>query len=178
MHCREVQSLLGDLIEGELPPETAGQVVAHLEHCAECQREHRVMRQVIAALEAFPTVTEPADLTERVMAQIPTWRVLPGFRVWSTDAIVGAVSAGLVLGMLVASSGLWSAIVRTELGSVPARIQPCLGLVALQIQGSWAAVADRLGMPMGSAWWVLMFGVVAGVIAMMAVEERQARLHV
>jgi anti-sigma factor RsiW len=178
MHCREVQSLLGDLIEGELPPETAGQVVAHLEHCAECQSEHRVMRQVIAVLEAFPTVTEPADLTERVMAQIPTWRVLPGFRVWTADAIVGAVGAGLLSGTLVAWWRLWLAIVRTELGSVLAGLQPYAGLVTLQLQGSWAAVADRLGMPIGSAWWVLMFGVVAGVIAMMAVEERQARLHV
>ncbi len=178
MHCREVRSLLGDLIEGQLRPETAGQVVAHLEHCAECQREHRAMRQVIAALEAFPLVTEPTDLTERVMAQIPTWRVLPGFRVWSRDAIACALGAGLLSGMLVAWWGLWSAIVRTELASVLARLQPYLDSVTLQLQGGWAAVVDRPGMSMGSAWWVLMFGVVAGVLAMMAVEERQARLRV
>jgi anti-sigma factor RsiW len=178
MNCREVRPLLGDLIEGQLPSETAGQVVAHLKHCAECQREHRALRQVIAALEVFPVVAEPDDLTERVMAQIPTWRVLPRFWVWSRGAIAGAVSAGLLSGVLVASWGLWSAIVRTELASVLAKAQPYLGFVTLQLQLRWAPVSDRLGMPMGSVWWVLMFGVAAGVVAMMAVGERRPRLRV
>jgi hypothetical protein len=80
--------------------------------------------------------------------------------------------------VLVASWGVWSAIVRTELASVLTKAQPYLGFVTLQLQRRWAPVSDHLGMPMGSAWWVVLLGVAAGVLAMMAVEERQARLHV
>jgi anti-sigma factor RsiW len=177
MRCREVQPLLSDFIEDQLPPATTRQVLAHLEHCAECQYKCRALRQVIAALEVFPVVAEPADLTARVMAQIPTRRVPPRLRVRRADVIISTVGAGLLWGTLAAWE-LWSAIFRRELGSVLAKAQPYLRLVTSQLHDTWVPVADRLGTPVGNAWWVLMFGVAATILAVMAVRERRAWLRI
>jgi anti-sigma factor RsiW len=178
MRCHEVQLLLADLIEDQVPPETGRQVRSHLKHCPICQREYRALRHVIAALQAFPIMAEPTDLTARVMAQIQPHQVLPGFRVRWIDVIASAVGAGLFFGMMLIPWRLWSASLWTEFSSVLAKAQLFQRLMALQLHQRWPLVADGVWMPAPSRWWLSLFVVAVGASAVMAVRERQALFRV
>jgi hypothetical protein len=174
MRCHEVPPLLADLIEDQLPPETAGQVLAHLTHCTICQREYQALRHVIAALEAFPIIAEPPDLTARVMTQIQPREIPPRFRVRWMDVIASAVAAGLFFGMMLVPWRSWSAGLWTELGWALSKAQPYLSSVALPLHDRWGLVADRVWIPLASGWWLLLGVVAAGAFAVMAVRERHA----
>ena len=174
MRCHEVQPLLADLIEDQLPPERAGQVLAHLAHCTVCQREYRALRHVIAALQAFPIVAEPTDLTARVMAEIQPRQVLPRFRVRWIDVIASAVGAGLFFCMMLVPWRSWSAGVWTELSWVFAKAQLYQRFVALQVHETWGLVADGVWIPVAGGWWLLLGVVAAGAFAVMAIRERHA----
>ncbi len=178
MRCHEVQPLLGDFIEHQLPPETARQVREHLTHCPACQRKCRTLRYVIGALEAFPIVAEPADLTARVMSQIAPRPVLPRFRVRWMDVIASAAGAGLFMGVLLVPEGLCSPDVWTELGQVLARAQLYLRFWAVQLHDRWMLVAGGLWTVVESGWWLLLFVVAAAALALMAVRERGASLPI
>jgi hypothetical protein len=178
MHCHEVQPLLADLIEDQLPPDTSGLVLAHLTHCTICQREYQALRHVIAALEAFPIAAEPPDLTARVMAQIEPRQILPRFRVRWIDVMASAVGAGLFFGMMLVPWRSWSAGLWTELGWVLTKAQLFVRLGARPLYDVWALVADGVWTPMGSGWFLLLFAVAAGAFAVMAVQERHALFRV
>ncbi len=52
MNCRDVQSRLTALMDGELPEATAARIQAHLDTCATCApiwQEHLALRQLTAA---------------------------------------------------------------------------------------------------------------------------------
>lgn len=178
MRCREVQPLLPDLIEDQLPPETARQVRAHLTDCTICQREYQALRDVIAALEVFPIMAEPRDLTVRVMAQIERCQVLPRFRIRWADVIASAAAAGFFLGMMLVPWRRWSAGICTELSWVLVETQLLVRLVAVQLHDRCPPVADRFWTPLASAWWLLLFVIAAGAFAVTAVREWRALLRV
>lgn len=178
MRCHDVQPLLADLIEDQLPPETAADVRAHLAQCTICNREYRALGDVIAALEAFPIIAEPPDLTARVMAQIQPREVLPRFRVRWIDVMASAVGAGLFFGMMLVPWGHWSAGLRTELGWALAKAQLDLSSMALQLHDRWALAADRVSTPVADGWWLLLFVVAVVASAAMAVRERHALFRV
>jgi hypothetical protein len=50
--------------------------------------------------------------------------------------------------------------------------------MALQLHDRWALLADRVWTPAGSGWWLLLFVVAAGVLAVAAVQERHALFRV
>jgi len=58
--CETYQGLLMGLIDGELEPEEAQRVNAHLHRCAGCREEHKQLRQSGKKLESVSFV-EPRD---------------------------------------------------------------------------------------------------------------------
>jgi anti-sigma factor RsiW len=49
--CHPVATVLQSYLDGELEPEDAGRVAAHLEHCDRCEIEAATVRRVIDAIQ-------------------------------------------------------------------------------------------------------------------------------
>lgn len=56
--CREVAKVLQSFLDGELPPEQAGLVADHVEHCDRCGIDADVYRQV---KDSLAQLRSPAD---------------------------------------------------------------------------------------------------------------------
>ena len=97
-------TLLGAYADGELPPETASQIDAHLLGCARCRREvdlHAVMRE---CLSREPQVLASSAFRDRIMQEIADTR-LPAFtpasepRAWWQTTRVRAGAALTVMAL-------------------------------------------------------------------------------
>ena len=86
-------TLLAAFLDGELPPETAAQVEAHLAVCRRCAREVALQRQLAASLGQMGGPVASAALHTRIRqsianAPVPASAVAPP--VWSVAAWLGA----------------------------------------------------------------------------------------
>lgn len=70
--CQRVREMLPHLLEndGEIRPEMARQVYAHLSVCAGCAGEFDEMQQVIQLMEKMPPVDMPQDFSQIIMQRI------------------------------------------------------------------------------------------------------------
>ena len=106
MRCRKVVEQLSAFLDSELSPRQAEQIQAHLNSCPACRREREGLARAIAAVKDLPTLSAPADLHDRVMADIeaapakttpvsrnraPAWRVL-----WPAAAAI-LLAVGIML---------------------------------------------------------------------------------
>ena len=67
--CEQVAEVLQAYLDGELGPQDAGLVAAHLEHCKRCRIEAATYEQVIAAIRRQrPPV--PPEVNERLTALV------------------------------------------------------------------------------------------------------------
>ena len=71
MNCEEVRDLLDDYLDGSLPEQTAGEVRAHVETCAECSRELARLESLLADVKTLPrSIDPPAELWGRIEARL------------------------------------------------------------------------------------------------------------
>lgn len=178
MHCHEVERLLVDLTDHELPTETARQVREHLRLCAGCQTRWNALCEVVEALEAFPMVVEPAHLTAQVMTRIVPRSGVARFRLSWTEFVGSAAGAGLFLGFLLGWQGLSSLVFPEELVSVLARAEVCLGLLALRLDLRLMLLGQDVAAATLNGWWLVLPMVVASALLVLAARERGALLSV
>lgn len=76
-HHATVASLLGALVDGELPPETVAQIDAHLAECVRCQREVKLHRTMAAAVGQVRGPVVSAALLTRIRQQVASVSPLP-----------------------------------------------------------------------------------------------------
>jgi Putative zinc-finger len=96
MNCSHIRAHLPQWLYGDLPPDAAAQVAAHLAICADCRREGEALKQVRQALDAVPAATAEVDLPRlyRTVAQTQERRL----RRWRRIALtLGGLAAALVL---------------------------------------------------------------------------------
>ena len=129
MRCFDVQVELEAYVDGELNPERAALLERHLAGCEGCQAELARLQAVVAALETWPLVAEPAQLTARVMAQVRQRPALPGFRIYWSDLAISLGGASLVF----AAALLWRYLTSTDLVYLY-RTQMCLRLEMLRLE--------------------------------------------
>jgi anti-sigma factor RsiW len=108
MDCHRTQALLSPLIDGELPLDLSGAVLAHLEDCPRCQGAAESLRSV-GALVRGVAEGAPAGLGARILGEAQAGRGAPRFRVplaWSRLAamLVGAASVAWFLAPLTPES--------------------------------------------------------------------------
>ena len=70
MRCFDVQVELEAYVDGELSREQTTLLEQHLAGCGSCRAEQARLQAVVVALESWPLVAEPAELTARVMARV------------------------------------------------------------------------------------------------------------
>lgn len=145
MRCFDVQVELEAYVDGELSPERTALLEQHLAGCEGCRAELARLQAVVAALESWPLVAEPAQLTARVIAQVrqrpgvspsATLRagaggspVLPGFRIHWSDLAISLAGASLVF----AAALLWRYLTSTDLAYLY-RTQMYLRLEMLRLE--------------------------------------------
>ncbi|MBC7842373.1 MAG: zf-HC2 domain-containing protein [Gemmatimonadaceae bacterium] len=106
-------TLLGAYADGELPPETASQIDAHLLGCARCRREVELHAVVSARLSREPQVLASSTFRDRVMQEIAETRLpsaprATASRAWWQSPRIGVGAALIVLALTAAlSSTRW-----------------------------------------------------------------------
>jgi anti-sigma factor (TIGR02949 family) len=65
--CDEALSLLDPWLDGDLPPEEAGRLRAHLDRCPACAAELALARRIQRELRALPQPDCPPELIQRVV---------------------------------------------------------------------------------------------------------------
>jgi anti-sigma factor RsiW len=126
-------TLLGAYADGELPPETASQIDAHLLGCARCRREvdlHAVMRERLAR---EPLVPASGEFRERIAQQLAHTRAAadapqappPGRSPWRVTPLRIAVGVALLATVFAATryatapSAATITTARIDAGAVP-----------------------------------------------------------
>jgi len=75
MECEGIKELLSAFLDGELTEEESSAVRAHLERCPDCRKEIEAFRKVSALYRDLEDPEPPADLEERVLAEVGGLRV-------------------------------------------------------------------------------------------------------
>ena len=173
MHCLDVQVELEAYVDGELSPERTALLEQHLAGCEGCRAELARLQEVVAALETWPLVVEPAQLTDRVMARVRQRPTLPGFQIHWSDLASSLAGASLVF----AAALLWRDLVSTGLAYLH-RTHMYLRLEMLRLE--MALLLTRCLARTSAATWGLTLVGVALVIALalvmwdLAVWRREA----
>jgi len=110
MKCTEAKGLLSPYLDGAVTGTEMQGVQAHLEDCAECMGEYRLLRQTQQLLQGMGRVREPADLglklrlaISRAAAETRRPRY-EGFRVRmenTVNAFMVPATAGLICALLI-----------------------------------------------------------------------------
>ncbi len=134
-------TLLGAYADGELPPETASQIDAHLLGCARCRREvdvHAVMRE---RLSREPLTTASGAFRERIMQQLAQTRIPAAVAeapvpraAWQSTAARVALAVGVVV--------IASVIGAARFRSATAVIQPATAYVEAAAVPLFATILD------------------------------------
>jgi anti-sigma factor RsiW len=115
----DVQVALQAYVEGELSAERAASLEQHLTGCRECRAELARLQAVMAALETWPLVVEPVQLTSRIMQQVRSHPAPPAFRFRWSDLAISAAGAGFVFAAMLCWRDLtatdWSRLYRTQM---------------------------------------------------------------
>ena len=173
MRCFNVQMELEAYVDGELSPERTALLERHLAGCNDCRAELVHLQAVVAALEAWPIVVEPTQLTTRVMAQVRPRPSLPRFRIHWSDLAISLAGASLVF----AATLLWRYLTSTDLAYLY-RTEMYLRLEMLRLE-VMLLLTRCLARTSAAAWGLMLVGValvtaLALVMWDLAVWKREA----
>jgi anti-sigma factor RsiW len=119
MRCPDVQMALEAYVDGELSAEQAASLKQHLAGCRECRIELARLQAVMAALETWPPVAEPVQLTDQIMRQVRSRPTPPAFRLRWSDLAISTAGAGFVFAAMLCWRDLtatdWSQLYRTQM---------------------------------------------------------------
>jgi anti-sigma factor RsiW len=168
MRCLDVKCDLQAYVDGELGPERIALLERHLANCRGCQAELNRLQTVVTALETWPVVVEPVDLTAQVMTRVRVRHTIPAFRLRWIDLGVSLAGASLVFTALL----IWRYLVSANSAYL------CRMRMALQLELLWLDVlrmAQRLGSTGIGAWEGLIGGLVVLVILSFALWDLATR---
>ena len=111
MEHEEVSGLLGGFVRGDLEPERASDVAAHLEECAACSRERAGLEALLAVPAPALTERERRDLRAAVQSSLRTERTAavapPARRSFLGRAVPALALLAVVALGFVAAAGLF-----------------------------------------------------------------------
>ena len=66
INCADVEALLGDYVDNELPSTLKERMEAHISQCADCQENEKSYRLVIELAAELPVIPVPPEVRARV----------------------------------------------------------------------------------------------------------------
>jgi len=167
MRCLDVQMELQAYADGELSPERAALLEQHLTGCDGCRAELARLQAVVAALETWPLVAEPDQLTAHVMARVRPRPALPAFRLRWSDFAISLAGAGLAFTAVLA----WHYLASTSLAHLY-HAQMVLRLEMLRLEV--LLLIQRLARTGTVTWGLLsLVGITPIIVLALAVWERE-----
>ena len=152
MRCAKVGLLVDRYVDGQLPPDLAGAVVAHELGCARCARRIAAARRLAGFLAAEHPLRAPAGFHDRVMDAVYR-EALKGSPAERQPSVEGATAAGSPSSRLrtyrrLGLSFMLSAVVLTVSLVLPQGLYPSLirpeSVAAGLSRGAPSAVKDAL----------------------------------
>jgi len=127
--CEEVWREVSNYLDGELPPEPAAALEAHLKGCGRCQAIVQGTRNVISLYGEENMIQPPLGYSQRLRRRLE--ENLPGKRGTAFGWMVAALAAILVVGSyeVANSAGFLHSTLRSELAQPAAAIPPELMVV-------------------------------------------------
>lgn len=155
MNCREVQALLDDLVDGDLPEGQRRKVEDHLKGCAECRTSKARLRALLAGVGALPRSLAPArdpwpGIVSRIMAGEVIEHDFAGRgRRWYPLAAAAAAAAVLILTVSLVTAVLVSRERASRVAVTPKRSGTAVGVMPAslelaQAQATYAAARQQL----------------------------------
>ncbi len=167
MRCLDVQMELQAYADGELSPERAALLEQHLTGCDGCRAELARLQAVVAALETWPLVAEPVQLTAHVMARVRPRPALPAFRLRWSDFAISLAGAGLAFAAVLT----WHYLASTSLAHLY-HAQMVLRLEMLRLEV--LLLIQRLARTGTVTWGLLsLVGITPIIVLALAVWERE-----
>ncbi len=167
MRCLDVQMELQAYADGELSPERAALLEQHLTDCDSCRAELVRLQAVVVALETWPLVAEPVQLTAHVMARVRPRPALPAFRLRWSDFAISLAGAGLAFTAVLA----WHYLASTSLAHLY-HAQMVLRLEMLRLEV--LLLIQRLARTGTVTWGLLsLVGITPIIVLALAVWERE-----
>jgi anti-sigma factor RsiW len=168
MRCLDVQMELQAYADGELSPEQAALLEQHLTGCDGCRAELARLQAVVAALETWPLVAEPVQLTAHVMARVRPRPALPAFRLRWSDFAISLAGAGLAFAAVLA----WHYLASTSLAHLY-HAQMVLRLEMLRLEV--LLLIQRLARTGTVTWGLLsLVGITPIIVLALAAWEQEA----
>jgi anti-sigma factor RsiW len=99
MNCCKVREHLPDTLDGALAASVQGAVERHLESCAECREEHRVLLATRALLARHGATRIPVDLTH-LAARLAVRSRRPVPALWLRRGVMVATAAAALTGFV------------------------------------------------------------------------------
>lgn len=103
MECRENKELISAYVDGEASPEDSRRIAKHMEECAQCRADERMMRSLgvgVARIEA----DVPPEFRENLFARLEKEELVPKRRSlfvfslrWAAIPLAVAAAVGLVM---------------------------------------------------------------------------------
>lgn len=149
MECGAVRERLGEFIDGEVGPDVAAEVGAHLRGCVLCRSEARRLREMVEALRWEAAPSPPEDLWARIEraagdrgagAVRPRWGPTRRRFVWSAGALAACLLGG--------AGTVWVASVLAPAEAVTAGVldfRPLLARAGRDIAGGLEALLSVYG---------------------------------
>lgn len=102
MICREARDRLSDYLDNDMPPAARGELEDHLQACAACREEHRLLASTCRLLANLGTTPCPVDFTK-----LATEATLRTRSRWTFPSLPAALAAATVAAALVAAVWQW-----------------------------------------------------------------------
>ena len=154
MPCEVTREGLQEYLDGQLSPDQAQAVGAHVQVCATCKGNLDLLRQVDAALATLPLVPEPSGFAAGVMVRLRAKdRAAPAlvmpFRLRWDDALVSFAFAWT------ASTLLMLALLALNVPTVPDSLRQSWGTLLIESGNLWRTVQAQ---PAYGVWGVSLVG--------------------
>jgi hypothetical protein len=122
--CLRVETLLADFARGDLPPDSAGMVEAHLSACALCRAALQWRQLTRHAVAHRAVATPPFDLQARILAAIHDGAAPVSPRAPWWVAARPALAAACTVAIVAAGIGIYLHGAGNSHGTVTARLDP------------------------------------------------------
>ena len=105
--CRNIETELSALIDGELAGEQQAEVIAHLDHCPDCARRVGELQRLASGLGTLPKLDPPAQFLRNIKRKLRPARPLVPWKEKLFQPVWPKVPLAALAAVVVVAGGVW-----------------------------------------------------------------------